>query len=179
MLNASVRIVIAVLLSVLPPLIAVYFDPTLTSKVHAVIMGLTWISFTLSDRFFIGITNSYKSLDESSALTSREVTRLRQQVARIMFELRVAYWSGFIFRAVQLVSAGLLQFVIGTQEIAYFYLVLVGYTALGASLACMIYSWVSLGKAEDFRSEFIEAERAEKKREEFIRDYESKSLVKS
>lgn len=178
MVASILRISITVLVCVAPPLIAAMIQPTLSSKVHAVIITATAVVLLLSDRFFTGIGARYDDLHKSKALTLRESQRLQVQVLAIRRQLGIVFALSTACRLFQVVIGTTLGFT-DPNSVAYFYLVLAGYLTLGMSLNLFIFLWVSLDRAERFKVRFDAEESRELKRQEILKDIEARPLVRS
>jgi hypothetical protein len=178
MVASILRVSFTVLLCVAPPLVAAMIQPTLSSKVHAVIITVTAVILLLSDRFFTGIAARYNDLHKSKALTLRESQRLQVQLLAIRRQLGIVFALSTVCRLLQVAIGSTLGFT-DPSNVAYFYLVLAGYFTLGISLNLFIFLWVSLDRAERFKVRFDAEESRELKRQEILQDIEARPLVRS
>lgn len=178
MMASVLRVFFTVLLCITPPLVAALIQPTLSSKVHAVVIAVTAVLLLLSDRFSTGTVARYNDLHKSKALTLKESRRLQIQVLAIKRQLGVVLALSIICRLSQVVIGSILGFA-RLDDTLHFYLVLAGYLTLGISLNLFIFLWVSLDRAERFKVRFDAEELHELKRQEILKDIESRPLARS
>ena len=172
------RIALAVLISVLPPILAALVNPALDSGFHTAIFGSFAITFAIIDRLFYRFLGQYDGLHKSKALTLRQSEKLQAQIGIIKRKLSFSWWLGVSCRVIlALLTAYLLT--LGSQSVLDFYVMLSGYLIIGFSLCLFAFFWISFYHAEKFKSWFENAEIRETKREEVMKELNSQPLVEA